>query len=364
MFTSFTTDNRLVVYDANTTTIANRTGGSSDQWGATVDINGDLFVAASVDNYVKIFERTGGAWNLHDEITSPASGENFGSSVAVGTDICAVGAPSRSSDSGAVYLYYWNGSSWVQTAQYGTSARGRGTDVAASGNTVIVGEPHWNGSANPHPFYTTGTNNGRALVFVNSGGTWSLEDELYPDQPGDDDDTGYSVAIDGDTAVVGAPNFTYYGSGTYNGRVYIYTRTGGVWSLQQTINGPGGSFFHNQNFGSSVSISGDTIAVADRTNSDTYIYTRSGSVWSLQQTISETGLCVSVDGDSLIIHTSTNDLKEYTRSGSTWTAGSTVAVGADGVNSCASDSGTWIACGDDGVTPGIVILSDPFQGTY
>ena len=51
---------------------------------------------------------------------------------------------------------------------------------------------------------TGGGNAGSAYVFVRSGTTWSEQAKLTASDAADDDSFGYSVAVSGDTAVVGA----------------------------------------------------------------------------------------------------------------------------------------------------------------
>lgn len=108
---------------------------------------------------------------------------------------------------------------------------------------------------------------------------------------------GHAVDIDGDTAVIGAPE-----SGGRVGAVYVYVRTGGTWSLQATLTGSNTEV--GDKFGWSVAVSGDTIAVgAPLEGSDAengpgdnsapssgavYVFTRSGSTWSEQAYVKAT----------------------------------------------------------------------------
>src|SRR5688500_12284267 len=99
------------------------------------------------------------------------------------------------------------------------------------------------------------------------------------------DSLGFSVAIDGNTAVVGAPRNTG-GTGLQNrGSVYVYVRDGaGAWTPQQKLTPSDGAA--TDQFGYSVAISGDTIAVGrhntttgqNRADGKVYIFTRSGTV--------------------------------------------------------------------------------------
>ena len=124
-----------------------------------------------------------------------------------------------------------------------------GFSVAISGETVVVGAPDGDGAA--------GINQGSAYVFVRSGGVWSQQQKLLASDAAARDFFGDSVAISGETIVVGAP-FDDGAAGIDQGSAYVFVRSGGVWSQQQKLGlGRGGSDF----FGESVAISGETVVV-------------------------------------------------------------------------------------------------------
>ena len=125
------------------------------------------------------------------------------------------------------------------------------------------------------------------------------------------DDYGYSVALEGDTAVVGA-RYEDTG-GTSAGSVYVFTRSGTSWSQQAKLNASdaaGGDYF-----GHDVAISGNTVVVgAEReggTSNDgaAYVFTRSGTSWSQQAKIQSSdieaadlfGNDVAISGDTVVV---------------------------------------------------------------
>ena len=133
---------------------------------------------------------------------------------------------------------------------------------------------------------------------------------------------GTSVAIDGDTAVVGASE---------ERAAYIYTRSGSTWTQQQKItNSTSGS-----QFGSQVAIDGDTLVIAARGAATVFVYTRSGNTWSLQQSFQGSdsgsgtfGQSIDIDGDTIAVgayffngggYSISGAAYIFTRSGSTWT---------------------------------------------
>ena len=87
---------------------------------------------------------------------------------------------------------------------------------------------------------------------------------------------GWSVALSGDTALVGAHNAN---------AAYVYTRNGSIWTEQQKLVAPDpGSSLE---FGWSVALSGDTALVGDRVarvdgtfKGAVHVYTRSGTTWT------------------------------------------------------------------------------------
>jgi hypothetical protein len=102
------------------------------------------------------------------------------------------------------------------------------------------------------------------------------------------DEFGWSVSISGDTLVVGSKSDD--DKGKNSGSVYVYTRVNGVWSETQKITASDGA--ENVNFGWSVSISGDTLVVGALYDDDkgkgsgsAYVYTRVNGVWSETQKI-------------------------------------------------------------------------------
>ena len=201
-----------------------------------------------------------------------------------------------------------------------------GNAVAVSGDTAVVGAPYYgDSSATPAQEFR-----GRVYVYVRSGAAWTQQQVL--NYPGTQDDSyfGCSVAIDGDTIVVGA-----YGDGGTSGSVFVFTRSAGVWSLEATIARP-----YESEFGRAVALSGDTMLVgtyyASAGDGDVFVYQRSGSDWTQQAHLTASdakvgdcfGWAVALSGDTAVIgapfHGGTfpdgpGAAYVFTRSGTTWT---------------------------------------------
>jgi len=180
-----------------------------------------------------------------------------------------------------------------------------GTSVSVSGDTMVVGAPYNDDNSR--------TNSGSAYVFTrSSSGVWAQQQKLTAgSDAGANYRFGTSVSVSGDTLVVGMP---YDNTGS----AYVFVRSSsGVWTQQAKLSASDGS--SSDNFGTSVSASGDTIIVGaqgddDNGKSDSgsaYVFVRSSSgVWSQQQKLTAGsdarewdyfGNSVSVSGDTAVV---------------------------------------------------------------
>ena len=184
--------------------------------------------------------------------------------------------------------------------------------MAISGNTVVVGTPRDDGTA--------GEEQGAAYVFVRSGLAWSQQQKLEASDAAGLDRFGYSVAISGDTVVVGtrADDGT---AGIDQGSAYVFVRSGVVWSQQQKLEAL--DAVAEDLFGYSVAISGETIVVgalnddgaAGEGQGSAYVFVRSGGVWSQLQKLEASdaagldqfGYSVAISGNTVVVGTPADD---------------------------------------------------------
>ena len=162
------------------------------------------------------------------------AGDNFGFSVAISGDYALVGASGKTIGSnsfqGAAYVFVRSGSSWTQraklTASDGAADDRFGFSVAISGDYALVGAHD----------KTIGSNAGQgaAYVFVRSGNSWNEQQILTATDGAANDSFGVSVAISGDYALVGAHNKTI-GSTRYQGAAYLFRRNGTTWPQLRAI---------------------------------------------------------------------------------------------------------------------------------
>lgn len=133
-----------------------------------------------------------------------AAEDYFGAAVAISGNTAIVGAPRNDingdADQGAAYIFVRSGRSWTQQAKLkaatGTVGDFFGGSVDISGDTAIVGAYLDDSIAN--------VNQGAAYVFTRSAGVWTQQDKLKADDGGANDFFGFSVAIEDDTAIIGA----------------------------------------------------------------------------------------------------------------------------------------------------------------
>ena len=179
--------------------------------------------------------------------------DNFGGHTAIDGQTMVVGAQFHDAgfiDTGAAFVFTRDGDRWVQAAKLLADDRdvvdlfGRRLDI--SGTTIIVGA---------HQNRDFGNNSGSAYIFDLVGGEWVQTAKLVPDDSLFGDQFGFHVAIDGDTAVIGA-NFAD-DRGRESGAIYVYERLAGVWT-QITRLAPDDGQASDQ-FGWWVDVSGDTI---------------------------------------------------------------------------------------------------------
>ncbi|WP_413934108.1 integrin [Nitrospira sp. BLG_1] len=186
-----------------------------------------------------------------------------------------------------------------------------GSAVAIDGDTLVVGaqeEDSGSSGINGNQSNNSGNDIGAVYVFVRSGGIWTQQAYLKASNPDDLDTFGTSVAISGNTIVVGAQGEDSNATGVTGnqsdnsvaqaGAAYVFVRNGTTWTQQAYLK-PSTAGFNN--FGNTVAIDGDTIAIGAEgedsastgingsevgtgapSSGAVYVFTRSGTTWSQQ----------------------------------------------------------------------------------
>lgn len=252
------------------------------------------------------------------------------------------------------------------------SGDGFGISIAASGDTVVVGAQSEASSAtgvNGNQADNSAPGAGAAYVFVRHGDTWSQQAYLKASNTNAADNFGWSVAIDGDTIVVGAYREDSSATGVNgnqgdnsalgSGAAYVFVRDGDTWSQQAYLKASNTGI--DDFFGWSVGVSGDTIVVGayregsaatgvDGNQTDdsaynagaAYVFARDpgGSTWTQQAYLKASntapldffGISVAVSGDTVVVGSALDDSIApnsgaafvYARTGSTWSPQATL----------------------------------------
>lgn len=323
----------------------------------SADLGNQLDNSAVDSGAVYVFVRTGATWSQQayikaiNDFTDNNSGDGFGSSVAVFGDTLVVGAPGEDSnargvngdftnndslDAGAVYVFVRTGGVWRSQAYLKASNTPIvnsfvrfGASVAISDDTVVVGAPNEGDGGAVYAFTRTGTNWSQQayLKASNAEGGTSRFDTA--------DSFGVSVALSGDTLAVGAlgedsnaigVNGNQVDNSARNsGAVYVFTRASGAWSQQAYLKASNTGA--EDQFGSTVALSGDTLAVGANQESSNatgvngnqtdnsagasgavYVFTKTNGAWSQQAYVkaSNAGVGdqfgqVALSGDTLVV---------------------------------------------------------------
>ena len=270
-----------------------------DQFGYSVDISGDTaVVGAPFADLVYLFQydESASTWG-EDPVAvltapAPAGPGQFGWSVAIDGDTVVVGALDPLSYSGSAYVFTRSGGTWNEGHQLTLpSPKGIGASVAISGDTLVVGAVLPPSSAYVFRY-----------VYDDNMGTWDWVQNWQLTPPGASFTPffGWSVAIDGDTAVVGAP---------FAGTAYVYVRRGDTWDT-------GSELITGEWVGSSVAVSGDTVVVTAPSYTSfplhppsgpgsVFLFSRSGDTWielePLKSEASGFAASVAISGNMLVV---------------------------------------------------------------
>jgi uncharacterized repeat protein (TIGR01451 family) len=234
-------------------------GALSDAFGVSVAIDGDTALIGADrngDEYAGaayLFERKAdGTWSEQQKLTGGAVWGLFGASVALAGDTALIGAYGVDNSKGAAYVFVLDGAGhWTQqgllTADNGGAGDYFGTSVALSGDTALVGAPEAGSSGQ-----------GAAYVFTRNGTGWQQTQILTATDGVANDYFGKSVALAGDTALVGAPS-----ESGVPGAAYLFMReTNGTWGEPMKLTASNGVAWDL--FGESVALAGDTALVGAR----------------------------------------------------------------------------------------------------
>ena len=247
---------------------------TNDQFGSHLAITGDgtrvIIGSSSADvggvtncGAVYVFTRSGTTWTEEAKLTASDKADNtlLGSKIAVDNNGTRFIASSETADaggivdSGAVYVFLRTGTTWAQEAILSASDKSANKKF---GNSLAINSGGTRVAVGCILSDVSGvTNTGAVYIFIRSGTVWSQEQIIgAPDTLADGDRFGYSVSFtyDAGKIFIGASNKT--GNGVANsGIVYIFNRSGVNWTFLNSLTHNDG--VSGDNFGSSLSASGD-----------------------------------------------------------------------------------------------------------
>lgn len=343
-----------------------------------------------------VFHKVGTTWQKKGTLVAPdaASEDRFGESVAISGDWAVVGGrlnDDAGTSSGSAYVYQWNGTNWVFNTKLlppdGEQYDFFGCDVAISGDRIVVGA-YFKDVFQSYNRASAGS----AYVFKRSGVAWTVEQKLIADNPAPDAWFGYSVAIDGTHVAVGAPGTPKVGFQFGPGAVYFFDFANNAWT--QKDKDTSSNTTATERFGWSVAIDGDTTVVgAPMHNFSTgvvgaaYAFHRNvDGTWTQTdyldpispETGGELGSKVDIDGDVIVASSpyatlggvggATGAALVFGRVGSAWNDGALLAAPAPALDDMFSQgvavNGTTIVVGserddDMGGNSGTVYLYEP-----
>ncbi|MFT7678684.1 MAG: hypothetical protein ACI8QC_002679 [Planctomycetota bacterium] len=263
------------------------------QFGTHVDICGDTAVVGEANYSIFpempgnawVYVRSGGTWSMQAHLLPSVSQtlDWFGA-VSLAGDSLAIGAQGHTGpngEEGSVFLYERSGSAWTEVAQLfaGDASQGGGQSFGVS---TRMEEDLLFVAAGPDqgdPLFT-----GSVYVFVRSGGVWTQTAKLKNPIPSMSDRFGlFSIDYDGDTLAIGSPGPSNPAAPLVAGDVNIFRRNALGWTHEAALVPAAAAL--GDHFGSSVDLHGNTLVVGAREEvnggpGSAWVFSRSGTTWS------------------------------------------------------------------------------------
>jgi len=259
---------------------------SIQQFGNVVAISGERAVIAAEkkqsgkNGIAYIYQRQGDSWQLQAELVSPnmSSNDKFASTLSISGDYIAIGSQGvAASHIGTVVIYKYTETGWVEditmTPVSTFKSAHFGASVMLSDEYLIIGDDD-HGRAHE----------GSAYIYRREDGIWSLQASLKGGDVTKSANFATSIAISNDYAVIGAKseNNPLVKKHKKSGAVYIYKRTGKLWTSQAKLLASDAA--QGDSFGSSVAIFEDHLLIgAENTNSgkgSSYLFKNINETWT------------------------------------------------------------------------------------
>jgi len=247
-------------------------GASGDEFGISVSVFGDVaLVGARFDDdngngsgsaYVYRFDGTNWVQEAKLLASDGAANDRFGISVSVSSDVAVVGARygnNNGTDSGSAYVYRFDGTDWTQEAKLlatdGATDDDFGLSVSVSSDVVVVGALFDDDN---------GTDSGSAYIYRFDGTNWVHEAKLLASDGAAGDWFGWRVSVSGETVVIAAAG--HDDNGGQSGSAYIFRFNGAGWGQGVKLLASDGA--SGDHFGRSVAVFGDTAVIGAYRDAD------------------------------------------------------------------------------------------------
>lgn len=239
-----------------------------------------------------------------------ALADRMGRSIALDGDVVLIGAARHDSgggqNAGAAYIWRLVAGEWTFEQKLEPDSPGWGGffgyALDIEGDVAMVGE-----IGSDEFGYSAGV----AHVFERQDGTWTRVQKIAGQGGAPNELFGYAFALDGDRVMIGA-GAGADADGVSTGAVYVFERVAGTWTEVQRITPPSGT---GARFGASIALSGDT-AVIGATTGAAFVYRKPAADWTLEEILGledgtsfdQFGVSVSLDGDSVLVGAPGRDL--------------------------------------------------------
>lgn len=236
-----------------TTLILNKGAVAGDGYGMSIGLTNDTLVVGTLDDRIRIFSKEDdGRWAQGKDLSGDSS-SNFGHTVAISGKTMVVSNASWDNPAKLTVLNQAGNGEWQQDTVFTETDELQfdPSTVSIDGDTIMV---------------ATSSNDTKPATHVfrrNPEGSWNQEAKITLDELADNEHFGGSISISGDTAIVSATRTN--GSIYYTGSAYVFSRdSSGLWHKQARLSASDGSFDPQMGgdvFGHTVAISGDTVLV-------------------------------------------------------------------------------------------------------
>lgn len=268
----------------------------NDGFGSALDVDGSQVAVGAptggVGGVVYVFEKLGTGWKQVAKLEAPDAkkADDFGRTVALHGGMLAIGAPSRDSTRGAIYVSNRNPKGGWSAPVLVTSGTepwdGIGSSIAFDGTKALVGVPGplFKSDDPNQPRVRTGA---VAVYRIPKSGPWTAESRFTVTGDSSTAAFGRAIVVSGNEVLVGAPL-----SGNAVGSAYVFTRSGNGEYVQ------GARLLPSEQtdfaiFGRTLAASGDQVIVgapgANHNIGAVYVFKRSGTGWEAAQTLTVPG---------------------------------------------------------------------------